>query len=156
MIDPGKLRAWYAHRQGLDGSLEGKCQQVNVVQPTRDQVSMKRFLIFTALFPPLVLVVYIVADQFWREGFPGFGFLGWLVGIAYVLAIVPAWLTAGVDGALSRQPIYLRVIATMAVAAILAELVARYMGQPHFDVPVAIAGAIPAAVCSSLAGMKQA
>jgi hypothetical protein len=24
MIDPGKLRAWYAHRQGLDGSLEGK------------------------------------------------------------------------------------------------------------------------------------
>jgi hypothetical protein len=24
VIDPGKLRAWYAHRQGLDGSLEGK------------------------------------------------------------------------------------------------------------------------------------
>ena len=24
MIDPVKLRAWYAHRQGLDGSLEGK------------------------------------------------------------------------------------------------------------------------------------
>lgn len=24
MIDPGKLRAWYAYRQGLDGSLEGK------------------------------------------------------------------------------------------------------------------------------------
>jgi hypothetical protein len=24
MIDPSKLRAWYAHRQGLDGSLEGK------------------------------------------------------------------------------------------------------------------------------------
>jgi hypothetical protein len=126
------------------------------IQLTRDQVSMKRFLIFTALFPPLVLVVYIVADQFWREGFPEFGFLGWLVGIAYVLAIVPAWLTAGVDAALSRQPIYLRVIATMAVAAILAELVARYMGQPHFDVPVAIAGAIPAAVCSWLAGMKPA
>ena len=117
---------------------------------------MKRFLIFTALFPPLVLVVTIVADQFWREGFPGFGFLGWLVGIAYVLAIVPAWLTAGVDRALSRQPIYLRVVATMAVAAILAELVARYMGQPHFDVPVASAGAIPAAACSWLAGMKQA
>jgi hypothetical protein len=24
MVDPTKLRAWYAHRQGLDGSLEGK------------------------------------------------------------------------------------------------------------------------------------
>jgi hypothetical protein len=24
MIEPSKLRAWYAHRQGLDGSLEGK------------------------------------------------------------------------------------------------------------------------------------
>ena len=24
MIDPSKLRAWYSHRQGLDGSLEGK------------------------------------------------------------------------------------------------------------------------------------
>ncbi len=24
MIDPSKLRAWYGHRQGLDGSLEGK------------------------------------------------------------------------------------------------------------------------------------
>ncbi len=24
MVDPVKLRAWYAHRQGLDGSLEGK------------------------------------------------------------------------------------------------------------------------------------
>jgi Winged helix DNA-binding domain len=24
MVDPSKLRAWYAHRQGLDGSLQGK------------------------------------------------------------------------------------------------------------------------------------
>ncbi|MGP0071621.1 MAG: hypothetical protein ACLPWF_06770 [Bryobacteraceae bacterium] len=24
MVDGSKLRAWYAHRQGLDGSLEGK------------------------------------------------------------------------------------------------------------------------------------
>jgi hypothetical protein len=117
---------------------------------------MKRFLMFTALFPPLALFVYITSDQLWREGFPGIGFLGWLLGIAYVLAIIPAWLTAAVDWALSRQPLYVHLIATMAVAAILAELVARYMGQPHFDVPVAIAGAIPAAVCSWLAGMKQA
>lgn len=111
---------------------------------------MKRFLIFTGLFPPLVLFVYIVSDQLWREGLPGIGFLVWLLGIAYLLALIPAWLTAAVDGALSRQPLYVRLIATMAVAAILAELFGRYMGQPHFDVPVAIAAAIPAAVCSWL------
>ncbi|HXO73274.1 MAG TPA: hypothetical protein VN838_30325 [Bradyrhizobium sp.] len=127
-------------------------QQLNAIPRKTDQVTMKRFLIFTALFPPLVLVVYIIADQFWREGFPEIGFIWWLLGIAYILAIIPAWLTAGVDGLLSRQPIYLRLIATMAVAAVLAELVALYMGQPHFDVPVAMAGAIPAAVCSWLAG----
>lgn len=111
---------------------------------------MKRVLVFTALFPPLVLSVYIASDQLWREGFPGPGFLGWLLGIAYVLALIPAWLTAAIDRALSRQPLYVRLIATMSAAAILAELVARYMGQPNFDVPVAMAGAIPAAVCSWL------
>ena len=111
---------------------------------------MKRLLVFTMLFPPLVLFVYITADQLLRDGFPGIGFLAWLVGIAYVLAVIPAWLTAGVDWALSAQPLYVRLIATMPVAAVLAELVARYMGQPYFDVSVAIAGAVPAAVCSWL------
>jgi hypothetical protein len=111
---------------------------------------MKRLLVFTMLFPPLVLFVYITADQLLRDGFPDIGFLAWLVGIAYVLAVIPAWLTAGVDWALSGQPLYVRLIATMPVAAILAELVARYMGQPYFDVSVAIAGAVPAAVCSWL------
>ncbi|CAN5299047.1 hypothetical protein BH11PSE4_BH11PSE4_15880 [soil metagenome] len=111
---------------------------------------MKRFSIFTMLFPPLVLVVYIAADQLWREGVPGIGFLAWLVGIAHVLALIPAWLTAAVDGALAGQPLYLRLIATMPVAALLAEFVARTMGQPSFDVPIAIAGAVPAAVCSWL------
>jgi hypothetical protein len=117
---------------------------------------MKRFLIFTALFPPLVLFVYIAADPVARNNLPGIEFLTWLMGLAYLLAIIPAWLTAGADWALSGKPLYLRLVATMPVAAILAELVARYMGQPHFDAPVAIAGAIPAAVCSWLAGMKQA
>jgi hypothetical protein len=108
---------------------------------------MRRFLVFTGLFPPLVLFVYIMSDQLWREGLPEIGFWVWLLGFAYLLALVPAWLTAAVDGMLSRQPLYVRLVATTAVAAILAELVGRCMGQPHFDVPVAMAGAIPAAVC---------
>lgn len=111
---------------------------------------MRRLLVFTVLFPLLVLIVYIAADQLWREGVPGVGMLAGLVGIAYVLAIIPAWLTAGVDEVLSGRPLFVRLIATMSVAAILAELVARYMGQPSFDVPVAIAGAVPAALCSWL------
>jgi hypothetical protein len=73
---------------------------------------MKRLLVFTTLFPPLVLFVYITADQLLRDGFPDIGFLAWLVGIAYVLAVIPAWLTAGVDWALSAQPLYVRLIAT--------------------------------------------
>ncbi len=111
---------------------------------------MRRLLIFTVVFPPLALFVYITADQLLREGFPGLGFLAGLIGIAYVLATIPAWLTAGIDWALSSQPFYVRLIATMPAAAIMAELVARYMGQPYFDVPVAIAGALPAATCSWL------
>lgn len=31
MVDPGKLRAWYAHRQGLDGSLEGESAAVVLI-----------------------------------------------------------------------------------------------------------------------------
>ena len=115
-----------------------------------------RFLIFSLLFPPLVLAVFITADGLLREGFPEVGFLSALLATAYVLAIIPAWLTAGVDWALSGKPLYVRLIATMAVAATLAELVAWYMGQPYFDVPVALAGAIPAAVCSWLSTVKAA
>jgi hypothetical protein len=40
---------------------------------------MKRFLIFTLLFPPLVGLVYVVADGLLLEGVPGFGFIIWLL-----------------------------------------------------------------------------
>jgi hypothetical protein len=111
---------------------------------------MKRLLIFTTLFPPLVLLVAVAANQMWREGIPGIGFLASLVLIAYSLLVIPAGLIAGVDWALSGQPLVLRIIATMPVAALLAEYVAAMMGQPAFDIPMAIAGAVPAALCSWL------
>lgn len=47
-----------------------------------------RYLIFTVLFPPIALMVYIMADGLWREGLPGIGFLAYLA-IAYALSIVP-------------------------------------------------------------------
>lgn len=119
---------------------------------------MKRLLTFALVFPPLVLLVAIAADQLWREGIPGIGFLASLVLIAYSLLVIPACLTAGVDWALSGQPLVLRLIATMPVAAFLTEYVAAMMGQPSFDIPMAIAGAIPAVVCSWLSdeAMKRA
>jgi hypothetical protein len=111
---------------------------------------MKRLLIFALAFPPLVLLVAIVADQMWREGIPYIGLLASLVLIAYSLLVIPACLTAGVDWTLSAEPLVLRLIATMAVAALLVEYVAAMLGQPAFDIPMAIAGAVPAAVCSWL------
>ena len=62
------------------------------------------------------------------------GLLFWMLGFAYLLAVIPAWLTAGMDLALSAKPYYLRFVATMAVAAIMAELVAfprSARGSPH-------------------------
>jgi len=57
------------------------------------------------------------------------GLLSWMLGYAYLIAVIPAWLTAGVDWALSAKPFYLRLVATMAVAAILTELTARYLSD---------------------------
>jgi hypothetical protein len=102
------------------------------------------------LFAPLVLFVYIAADPVLRGDLPEIGFLFWLMAIAYLIALIRACLTAGVDWALSGKPLYLRLIATMPVAAIMAELVARYLGQPYLDLTTVLMGAIPAAVCSWL------
>jgi hypothetical protein len=63
---------------------------------------------------------------------------------------------ASLDGALSASPLYFRMIVTVPVATILAEPVARCMGQPSFDVHVGIAGAGPAAACSWLSASSNA
>jgi hypothetical protein len=78
-----------------------------------------------------------------------------MLGYAYLIAVIPAWLTAGVDWALSAKPFYLRLVATMAVAAISAELTARYLGQRGEVLTFGLMGAIPAAVCSWLSRMKK-
>jgi hypothetical protein len=111
---------------------------------------MKRYLIFTFLCPPLVLLVYLADVMFLRGDHMETWLLAVLLQIAYVLALIPAWLTAAVDAALSGKPLYLRIVLTMPVAAILATIVARCLGQPHLDLTTALMGAIPAAVCSWL------
>jgi hypothetical protein len=119
---------------------------------------MRRFLVFTALFPPLVtlaFVIYITPDVFWRREIPEIGFVFWLLGYAYMFVTIPAWLTAGVDWAFSARPVYLRLFATMSVAAIMAELIARELGQRDMALIAGLMGAIPAAVCSLLSGLKR-
>jgi hypothetical protein len=116
---------------------------------------MKRFLIFTVLFPPLTLVVFIVPDLVSDRDFLEMGLLFWMLGFAYLLAVIPAWLTAGVDWALSAKPLYLRLVATMIVAAIMAELTARNLGQRGEILTYVAMGAIPAAICSWLSSEKQ-
>ena len=116
---------------------------------------MKRFLIFTVLFPPLALVVFIAPDAIPPREFLEMGLLFWMLGYAYLLAVIPAWLTAGVDWALSAKPFYLRLVATMAVAAIMAELIAHSLGQRGEALTFGLIGAIPAAICSSLSSVKQ-
>ncbi len=116
---------------------------------------MRRYLVFTVLFPPLALLVFIAPDAISQRDFLEIGAFFWILGYAYVIAIIPAWLTAGVDWALSAKPFYFRLVATVAVATILAELTARYLGQRGDVLTFGLMGAIPAAVCSCLSGMKK-
>lgn len=111
---------------------------------------MKRFLVFTALFPPLALIVFIASDPIWRRDPMEIGLWFWMLGYAYLIVGIPAWLTAAVDWALSATPFYLRLVATMAVAAVMAELAARTLGQRDLVLTAGLMGAIPAAVCSWL------
>jgi hypothetical protein len=112
---------------------------------------MKRFLIFTVLFPPLALAVFTAPDTFRK-------YPDW-VGIAYMLAIIPAWLTAAVDWTLSAKPAYLRVVGTAVAGAVITDSVALFMwGFFAGFWPVLMAGlvgAIPAAVCSWLSTLVQ-
>lgn len=114
---------------------------------------MKRLLIFSVLFPLLALLTYITPFVF-SEGAPGLGFVFYLMGFAYVLALVPAWVAAGADWALSSKPFYSRVALTIAVGAAMAHLVAWYLGDRMYlreIISVALTGAIPAGACSWLA-----
>jgi hypothetical protein len=117
---------------------------------------MKRFLIFTALFPPLALFIFIASDPIWLRDFPQTGLLLWMLGYAYFIGAIPAWLAAAADWALSAKPVYLRLAGTMLVAVIFAELTARDLGLDKAVLTFGLMGAIPAAICSWLSGKQNA
>ena len=117
---------------------------------------MKRFLIFTVLFPPIALLVFNAPDVIARHDFRLLDLTTF--GLAYGIAMIPAWLSAAVDWALSAKPTWLRVAGTAVVVAAIADSLALFMWGFFAGIwPVLMAGlvgAIPAAVCSWLSHMN--
>ena len=109
---------------------------------------MKRFLIFSALFPLLALAVFTAPDAFKH-------YLDWLV-YAYLAAIIPAWITAATDWKLSAKPSIHRIAGTALTGAAITGLIAGLLWggfSEFFSAFMALlVGAIPAALCSWLSG----
>lgn len=122
---------------------------------------MKRFLIFTALFPPLGLLIFMASDPLGLHKFPHMSLLLSMLGDAYLAALIPAWLAAGADWALSEEPIHLRLLGTAVTgaAAVMAELILIHFGEILGSgvafLMIALIGAVPAAVCSYLSTLVQ-
>jgi hypothetical protein len=112
------------------------------------KTGMKRFLIFSALFPPIALIIFLIPEAN-VSGLPHAGFVFLTLALVYPIGLVPAAITAAVDWSLSKSAFYLRIAATVIVSMILAELMARLYGGSG-SLTVWLMGAIPAAVCSWL------
>jgi hypothetical protein len=75
---------------------------------------------------------------------------------AYLFGLVPAWVLAGVDWAVSAKPRYLRLsgAALAGAAGVMTALVVLHFGEILTGgvafLMIALIGAIPAAVCSWL------
>ena len=117
---------------------------------------MKRFITFTLLFPPIAMLVFISPDVV-SKGIPsGEDLLAWLIA-SYPIAIIPAWLMAGVDRTLSKKP--LRLLKTTAMGGLMSASVLLFLGNGFAEfwpvVMVVLLGAVPAAVCSWLSGKQE-
>ena|ERR1700722_11826332 len=112
---------------------------------------MKRFLIFTALFPPLALVIFNAPDVIMRHDFRLLDLV--TLSLAYAFAVIPALILAWVDQAFHS------LAGTTIAGAAIAYLAALSIGFPFLDyrsiLMIGLIGAIPAAVCSGLSGEKQ-
>jgi hypothetical protein len=107
---------------------------------------MKRFLIFSILFPLIAVVVFVAHEP----RLPELAVLFRFTGITYLVAMIPAWLSALADWSLSSKPIYLRLAAVAIAGAILAVLTQLFFGERGDYVLVVLMGAIPAAACCLL------
>jgi hypothetical protein len=112
---------------------------------------MKRFLIFTVLFPPLALVIFNAPDVIMRHDFRLLDLV--TLSLAYTFAVIPALILAWVDQAFHRLG------GTTIVGAAIAYLAALSIGFPFLDyratLMIGLIGAIPAAVCSWLSSLSS-
>ena len=128
--------------------IETGCTKLSITKMAR---GMKRFLIFTALFPPLALVIFNAPDVIMRHDFRLLDLV--TLSVAYTLAVIPALILAWVDQAFHS------LAGTTIAGAAIAYLAALSIGFPFLDyrsiLMIGLIGAIPAAVCSWLSGEKQ-
>lgn len=123
---------------------------------------MKRFLIFAILFPPIAFVVafwIMLQIANWTAGGPStFDYHQViLLPMAYMVGIVPALLTAKADDILFEGRVRYRVLWTALAGYVfifMPLLAALTMGFVHgpYLLLFGIIGAVPAAVCSWVAG----
>ena len=125
---------------------------------------MRRFLVFATLFPPLAFVV-----AFWVM----LQILNWALGekntidyhqlillpIAYTVLLLPAMLTAFVDHVLARRNVPYRILWTTIAGYLLVFIPLLTALLTHsirglFLFLFGIVGAVPAAICSWLAGRQ--
>lgn len=120
---------------------------------------MKRFLIFPILFPPLALLVFLVPGLVAKLELPMFRTLYGMLGLTYVVAIVPACLLALVDWYLSQKPIFVSIAITVTTGFFLSLVSAYFWGLRaevrNDPVLIGIIGAIPTAVCCWLSNTNQ-
>jgi len=113
---------------------------------------MKRFFIFTLLFPPLALAVFTAPDGFKN-------LLSWLV-YAYPLAMIPALSVTRIDWNLSAKTTRLPLKPTTLAGALITGSVAFFLGGGFTEFFPALltllVGAVPAAVCSWLSTERAA
>lgn len=123
-------------------------------------VAMKRFLIFPGLLPPLALLAFLVPGLVARPELPTFRALYGMLGIAYVVAIVPASLLAVMDWYLSQKPTFVSITVTATTGFILSLVTASVLGlraEVRSDpVLIGMVGAVPTAVCCWLSKTSQA
>ena len=125
---------------------------------------MKRYLIFAILFPPLAFVVafwIMLQIMNWAEGGPStFDYHQvMLLPMAYLAGIVPALLTAKVDDVLFKRQVGYRILWTALAGHVfifiplLTPYTIRFVDGPALLL-FGIVGAVPAAICSWVAGRK--
>jgi MFS-type transporter involved in bile tolerance (Atg22 family) len=106
---------------------------------------MKRFLIFSILFPPLALVMFSAPDVILHHDFKLLDLV--TLSLTYTFAVIPALILAWLDQKF-------RLVGTMIAGAAIAYLAAFIIGFPFLDyratLMVGLVGGVPAAVCSWL------